>query len=163
MIARLLMGGICAIHCVGALAQPAWARLEAAAYQATINEKSVQRKNDTVELLQAMITKAEPGSDEARRLTYRLAAVHYRQLRFAEAEVLIAPLRVARGGSTSVYRPVPATDSMVPLVLKGDFAAALALGNAGVPRHLEELARAAMAEELLESAYASAGGYVFYW
>jgi tetratricopeptide (TPR) repeat protein len=156
MIARLILGVALALPPMCALAQPTWMLTEMRAYQAVIAANAMHRQNDTVALLQGLIGEAEAGSDEARSLKYRLAALYYRQLNFAEAEVLIAPLRAGGGGSTLVYRPTKVRENMIPLVLRNDLAGALALGSAAVPRYLEELNLALLAEEILESAYVDA-------
>jgi tetratricopeptide (TPR) repeat protein len=154
MIARLILVVALALPPMCALAQPTWMLTEMRAYQAVVDPNAMHRQSDTVALLQGLIGEAEAGSAEARSLKYRLAALYYRQLNFAEAEVLIAPLRAGRGGGpTLVYRPTKVRENMIPLVFKNDLAGALALGSAAVPRYVEELNVAKLAEEILESAY----------
>ncbi len=98
--------------------------------------------------LQTLIAKFPDGSWQARSLTFRLAASYYRQLRYTEAEALIA--LVADNGPYKRRNPSASnstTDAMAALVRKGDPGAALVLGEAAVRRDTAalEAARRALA------------------
>ncbi len=125
-------------------------------YQAVLTTIAQHRKEDTAEMLQELLEETVPGTDEARSLTYRLAGVYYRQLRPAEAEELIAPYEISQGkGRPAITRYFKVREGMIPLVLKNDFTAALAYGEATVPGYTDELATATLSEEILDTAYAS--------
>ena len=125
------------------------------AYQAIVDANNSHRTNDTEDLLQQLISETEPNTASARSLTYRLAALYYRQLKYIDAEALIAPLQGVPGaGSSTVFPALGVRDGMIYKVQRDDLPGALSLGLAAVPRMMATLGSASMAEEILESAYA---------
>lgn len=152
----LLLGLLAALPAVSALAQtqPRVGPTVEQTFYKEIAERKSQIENDNVDQLLGLIADAEPGSEAARKLIYRLAAVYYRQLRSADAQALTASLDAGQANPKSGPRPM-ATGAMIPLVQKNDLLSAIAVGEAAMPRYTEELNTAAMADEILDSALAS--------
>ncbi len=153
MTRTIFIGLLLALPSAWVSAQDPSGPLAELAFQAVVASNASERKNDTVELLDGLILEAEPGSATARRLTYRLAALYYRQLKFAQAEALIAPLPQPMGGATSVYQALGVRDGMIYRVQKGELAGARALGEAALPRYMNALDTATLAEEIINSAH----------
>lgn len=154
----VLLGMLAALPALSALAQPGiQARVGPSVEQEfyrLISERKSQVENDNVDLLLGLIGDAEPGSEAARKLIYRLAAVYYRQLRSADAQALTASLDAGQPNAKLGPR-MTAAGAMIPLVQKNDLLSALAVGEAAMPRYQEELSTAATADEILGSALAS--------
>jgi tetratricopeptide (TPR) repeat protein len=76
--------------------------------------------------------RAVPAPDAAllRRLNYELASIYYAQLRYKEAEALVATLAKPSPGTVGHHAAIKDTEArMIALVRRGDLAGALALGQ----------------------------------
>lgn len=111
-------------------------------YQADIDSRAAYRRHDTVDSVRSLLNVALRGSPEERFLTYRLAAVYYRQLQVREAEALLAKFLYPEKKSTPPIQTMiaarePLTWPQLRYVLRSlqqqDPQGALALAKASLP------------------------------
>ncbi len=103
--------------------------------QTTYNQAQATHGADhpaTLEALRTWIASVPPGSGQARSLSYQLAAAYYRQLRYAEAEALIAPFLEAPNYPSGYREQQRRKDAVISAVRKGDLPEALALVQAEI-------------------------------
>jgi tetratricopeptide (TPR) repeat protein len=91
----------------------------------------------------------------SQKLTYKLASVYYGELRYAEAEALIAPFKSDWQPAEPQAGRQRTRDRMAEMVRAGNLAGALALGEQALEQHLAEAASSAAAFAEAEATFKS--------
>jgi tetratricopeptide (TPR) repeat protein len=105
--------------------------------------------------------RAVPAPDESllRRLNYELASIYYAQLRYKEAEALVATLAKPFPGAVGHHAAIKDTETrMIALVRGGDLAGALAVGQEALRLYEAKRDSAATALTAVETALEASAG-----
>jgi tetratricopeptide (TPR) repeat protein len=105
--------------------------------------------------------RAVPAPDESllRRLNYELASIYYAQLRYKEAEALVATLAKPFPGGVGHHAAIKDTETrMIALVRGGDLAGALAVGQEALRLYEAKRDSAATALTAVETALEASAG-----